>query len=78
MRQGIHPDYDTTTVACVCGEKFETRSTKKSIKVEACSRCHPFYTGQKQKNVSAGGRIERFLKKYGQSEQGKEEKAEEK
>lgn len=64
MREGIHPNYKTATVSCVCGETFETKSTKPEIKVEVCSKCHPFYTGQRQKTVSSGGRVERFLKKY--------------
>lgn len=64
MKQGIHPNYETTTVRCACGETFETGSTKKDIRVEICSNCHPFYTG-KQKLVDTGGRVDRFNKKFG-------------
>jgi large subunit ribosomal protein L31 len=64
MKEGIHPDYQPTTIRCACGAVFETGSTKKDIKVEICSKCHPFYTG-KQKLVDTGGRVDRFNKKFG-------------
>ena len=64
MKEGIHPDYKTTTVKCACGATFETGSTKEDITVEICSNCHPFYTG-KQKLVDTGGRVEKFKKKVG-------------
>jgi large subunit ribosomal protein L31 len=64
MREGIHPAYQTSTVACACGNKFETRSTKPTIHVEICSACHPFFTG-KQKIVDTAGRVERFKRRYG-------------
>ncbi len=64
MREGIHPNYEEAQVTCVCGESFKTKSTKKEIRVEVCSKCHPFYTGQRRDTINAGGRIERFLKKY--------------
>lgn len=63
MKKGIHPEYVETTVTCGCGETFKTRSTKSEIKVEICSKCHPFYTG-KQKFVDSAGRVERFKKKF--------------
>ena len=63
MKEGLHPEYQTTTVKCACGETFETRSTKKDISIEICSKCHPFYTG-KQKIVDAGGRVDKFRKKF--------------
>ena len=63
MKEGIHPAYEPTTITCACGEVVETRSTKKNIKVEICSKCHPFFTG-KQKLVDTAGRIDRFKKKY--------------
>lgn len=63
MKKGIHPEYVETTITCVCGNVIHTRSTKKDIKVEICSRCHPFMTG-KQKIVDTEGRVERFRKKY--------------
>jgi large subunit ribosomal protein L31 len=64
MKKGIHPDYIESTVICACGNTFTTRSTKKEIRVEICSQCHPFYTG-KQKFVDSAGRVEKFKKKYG-------------
>ena len=63
MKEGIHPQYQAATVACACGNTFETRSTKPSLRVEICSNCHPFYTG-KQKIVDTEGRVEKFLQKY--------------
>ncbi len=63
MREGIHPNYEETTITCACGNVIKTRSTKKDIKVEICSKCHPFYTG-KQKLVDTGGRVDRFKKRF--------------
>ena len=63
MKEGIHPKYEQTTIRCACGEVIETGSTKKDIKVEICSKCHPFYTG-KQKLVDTGGRVERFKRRF--------------
>lgn len=63
MKKDIHPDYNETTITCVCGNVIKTRSTKKDIKVEICSNCHPFMTG-KQKIMDTAGRVERFQKKY--------------
>ncbi len=67
MREGIHPDYKATTITCACGEVIETCSTKEDIRVEICSKCHPFFTG-KQKLVDTGGRVEKFRKKFNLSE----------
>jgi large subunit ribosomal protein L31 len=64
MKTDIHPEYHRTTVTCACGETFETGSVKQNIRVEICSKCHPFFTG-KQKLVDAGGRVDKFNKKYG-------------
>lgn len=64
MKQGIHPEYhEDAVVKCACGNTFTTGSVKAELKVESCSKCHPFYTG-KQKNLEAGGRIDRFMKKF--------------
>ena len=63
MKEGIHPKYKEAKVTCACGESFLTRSTKENIRVDICSRCHPFFTG-KQKIVDAEGRVEKFKKKY--------------
>jgi large subunit ribosomal protein L31 len=64
MKEGIHPDYQQTTIKCACGEVIETGSTKKDIKVEICSKCHPFFTG-KQKLVDTSGRVDKFNKRFG-------------
>ena len=63
MRDGIHPEYVDSTIVCACGNTIHTRSTKPSIRVEICSKCHPFYTG-KQKFVDSEGRVERFRRRY--------------
>ncbi len=66
MRSGIHPDYQEVTVTCACGNSFETHSTlgQRTMRVEICSKCHPFYTG-KQKMMDTAGRVGRFQAKYG-------------
>ena len=63
MKSDIHPQYAKTIIKCACGNEIEAGSTKKDIRVEICSSCHPFFTG-KQKLVDTAGRIERFRKKY--------------
>ena len=63
MKQGIHPKTRKATIACACGTRIETLSTKDEINVEICSVCHPFYTG-KQRLVDTAGRVERFKRKY--------------
>jgi len=69
MKEGIHPKYSETTIRCACGETITTGSTKSNLRVEICSKCHPFFTG-KQKFVDAGGRVDRFNKKYGLASEG--------
>lgn len=64
MKEDIHPDYSEAVVKCACGETFTTGSTKKSLHVDICSKCHPFFTGR-QKLIDTGGRVDRFKKKYG-------------
>lgn len=64
MREGIHPNYYQATVTCNCGNTFVTGSTRENIRVEICSKCHSFYTGQ-QKTARSDGRIDKFNKKYG-------------
>jgi large subunit ribosomal protein L31 len=64
MKSGIHPQYNTIKVNCACGNEFETGSVAEEMRVEVCSECHPFYTGR-QKFADAGGRVDRFNKKYG-------------
>jgi large subunit ribosomal protein L31 len=63
MKKDIHPEYFNTTIRCACGNVVDTGSTKQDIRVEICSKCHPFFTG-KQKLVDTAGRIERFRRKY--------------
>jgi len=63
VKENIHPKYYRTTVRCSCGETFETGSTRKDLRVEVCSKCHPFFTGV-QKIIDTAGRVEKFNKKY--------------
>lgn len=63
MKDKIHPQYKEATISCVCGEVVHTRSTKETIHVDICSKCHPFFTG-KQKLVDSAGRVEKFAKRY--------------
>ncbi|MDR0885486.1 MAG: 50S ribosomal protein L31 [Clostridiales Family XIII bacterium] len=63
MKEGIHPDYKVTKVHCACGAEWETKSTEETIRLDVCSKCHPFFTGQ-QKFISRGGRVEKFKNKY--------------
>jgi len=76
MKEKIHPEYKEAIITCACGEVIHTRSTKQNLRVEICSKCHPFFTG-KQKFVDSAGRVEKFLKKY-KKEEKKEDKKEEK
>jgi large subunit ribosomal protein L31 len=64
MKKGIHPEFQDTVFRCACGAEIATRSSKPEYKLEICSACHPFFTG-KQKLVDSAGRVERFMKKYG-------------
>lgn len=64
MKAGIHPEYVVATVHCACGNTWETRATKPQLRVEVCSRCHPFFTGE-QRIVDTAGRVERFKRRYG-------------
>ena len=64
MKQQTHPDYVDCQVMCGCGERFTTRATAPQIRVEVCSKCHPFYTGR-QKFVDSAGRVEKFMKRWG-------------
>ena len=65
MKQGIHPEYKTVNARCSCGNTFEFNSTmSKDINLDVCDKCHPFYTG-KQRQVSSGGRVDKFNKRFG-------------
>ncbi|MFH1045663.1 MAG: 50S ribosomal protein L31 [Candidatus Omnitrophota bacterium] len=63
MKANIHPEYKETTVTCACGEVIHTRSTKPNIRIDICSKCHPFFTG-KSKLMDSAGRVEKFRRKY--------------
>lgn len=63
MKKDIHPKYEQATISCVCGNSFESRTTVGEIKVEICSKCHPFYTG-KTRLLDTAGRVDKFMKKY--------------
>jgi large subunit ribosomal protein L31 len=65
MKPEIHPEYHAIKATCSCGNVIETRSTlAEDIHLDVCSNCHPFYTG-KQKSLDAGGRVERFRRRFG-------------
>ncbi len=63
MKKDIHPNYEQTEVKCACGAIIATGSTKKDMRVDICSNCHPYFTG-KQKLVDTGGRVDRFNKRF--------------
>jgi large subunit ribosomal protein L31 len=64
LKPKIHPSYGEATVTCACGNSWTTASTRKDIRVEVCSACHPFYTGT-QRIVDTAGQVERFRRRYG-------------
>ena len=63
MRKDVHPEYKETTITCACGQVIHTRATRQNIRVDICSNCHPFFTGEKR-YVDSAGRIERFKQRY--------------
>ncbi|MBK4764881.1 MAG: 50S ribosomal protein L31 [Pantoea sp. Brub] len=65
MKKGIHPKYESITIYCTCGNVIHTRSTLtyNKLNLDVCGKCHPFYTG-KQRDVSTGGRVDRFNKRF--------------
>ncbi len=63
MKAKIHPEYVDATVVCACGSTWQTRATKPLLRIEVCSRCHPFFTGE-QRIVDTAGRVERFKRRY--------------
>ncbi|MBL7069322.1 MAG: 50S ribosomal protein L31 [Candidatus Omnitrophica bacterium] len=85
MKDKIHPEYKETTITCACGEVVHTRSTKQNMRIEICSKCHPFFTG-KQKLIDTAGRVEKFKKRFAKKaepkpkreKRGKQEKQEKK
>src|SRR3712207_4187100 len=62
MKPGIHPKYEETTVVCACGNSFTTRSTRQNLRVDVCSNCHPFYSGE-QRIVDTAGQVDRFMRR---------------
>ena len=64
MKAKIHPEYVEATVHCACGNTWQTKATKPQLRVEVCSHCHPFFTGE-QRIVDTAGRVERFKRRYG-------------
>ncbi len=64
MKKDLHPEYGDAKIICACGKVWETKSTRKEMKVGICANCHPFFTG-KQKFVDTAGRVERFRQRYG-------------
>jgi large subunit ribosomal protein L31 len=64
MKKDLHPQYYTDAqVVCACGNSFTTGSTRKLMKVEVCSKCHPFFTGERRV-MDTAGRVERFKRRY--------------
>lgn len=63
MKEKVHPNYVESTVICACGNTWKTRSTKETLHLDVCSRCHPYFTGE-QRIVDTAGRVERFRKRY--------------
>ena len=76
MKPKIHPAFKETKIICACGAEFKTMSASSDLRVEVCSKCHPFFTG-KRKYVDTAGRVEKFRQKYNLTEEKIEEKAEE-
>jgi large subunit ribosomal protein L31 len=68
MKTGIHPKFVETTVTCACGNTFTTGSVKPNLRVDVCSKCHPFFTGQ-QRILDSAGRVERFRKRFNLKEE---------
>jgi large subunit ribosomal protein L31 len=73
MKTNIHPDYVEATVTCACGNTFKVGSTKAHLKVDVCSKCHPFFTGQ-QRILDTAGRVERFNRRYNLDQTGEKAK----
>jgi len=71
VKQGIHPELKKTVIRCGCGAEHETISTVEDMRVDICSKCHPFFTGE-ERFVDTEGRVERFNRKYAQQEEGSE------
>ncbi len=68
MKKDIHPKWFEATIVCACGNVYQTHATKPQLRVEVCSNCHPFYTGQ-QRLLDTGGQVDRFMRKMARAEQ---------
>jgi large subunit ribosomal protein L31 len=68
MKTGIHPNFVEATVTCACGNTFKTGSVRQNMRVDVCSNCHPFFTGQ-QRILDSAGRVERFRKRFNLKEE---------
>jgi large subunit ribosomal protein L31 len=68
MKESIQPKYFQATVKCSCGNEFVAGSTKPEIRVEICSKCHPFYTGTQKQSMDDDGAIGKFNRKYGRKQ----------
>lgn len=77
MKKEIHPNYRIATVTCSCGNTFQTKTTVGDLKVEICSKCHPFFTGT-QKLIDSAGRVEKYYRRYGKSKNKNENENQEK
>jgi len=75
MRDGIHPKYEVAKITCACGNSFETRSTRPNLRIDVCSRCHPFYTGE-QRLMDTGGQVERFRRRAQRAAQAQAQQSE--
>jgi len=64
MKKDIHPEYGAATIRCGCGNSWETRATQPELRIEVCSECHPFFTGE-QRIVDTAGRVERYRRRFG-------------
>lgn len=73
MKKGIHPTYQQATVSCACGNTFTVGSTKETIQVEICSKCHPFWTGA-QRYVDIEGRVDKFKKKMVEGDKARQDR----
>ena len=62
MKTDIHPEYVEASVHCACGNTWQTKSTRSNLRVDLCSKCHPFFTGE-QRLVDTGGQVERFRRR---------------
>lgn len=69
MKPEIHPETTVCTITCVCGASYETKTIRADMRVDVCSKCHPFYTGQQARFIDTAGRVESFRRRYGITEE---------